>query len=740
MAFGNLIYIGKLGITGAIEQKLLEENISVKNFDVSIWQEIMDTIKDDENLRKVYTGSTNLKHKNAFFVAKEATVSISDKLWEEILNVINRHKGRLAEQQNTQKIETTIPQNITNNNTQRSRGINLQAEYPPLPYNANGDVDFNQFTAEKLKSKFPPSEYIININNDGGEYIHVTRKSDGKLIFSSVNTILNSGEKLQMLSFENNGVLTQLNYEDGNFSRRLTYDTNGDEYLFNTIEEFDKYGEVIRKESWNKDNTQFVEQNFSNGILCREITYSNNKEKNIYDIINDKNFLSDKLINEIKKRVDVCKSGIGFLPKTDELEKYILNGIAPHTVFDVLNNYSEKTGRDLIQDIIDDKMELDYEKQKKLLTHITSTYKNSIQATYTRDTYFEGTCIGYELQFALKNNDREMLKETLNNVNKDNVEFVLSKIFNKNNNLTYTDLSDKLYQQLVHILGNDAEAYISKFSDAMIQHINENGGYSQDIANDLKANKDCLNKVGVDFTRLLNRCEAGQSSTITGRPDGRIDINNIQQKGTGDCWLIASILSSTNKNQKGLDYINNMLTVDNKGNVTVNLKGVDKTYIISAEEIEKSNHLASGDPDMRAIEIAVDKYMKEYSYEMAEDGSQDYSRADINGDYESFAYNILFGNGYLNRTPDITKEDYNNENLVYSLSFGNDPNVKATVFGGEKQSEVDLIGRHAYAIKKSDNRYIYLINPHNSAETLKVERESLKTKNPRVYFALIGND
>ena len=739
MAFGNLIHIGKLGITGAIKQRLLEENISVKNFDISIWQEIMDTIKDDENLKNIYTGSTNLKDKNAFFVAKETTVNISDALWNKILNVINRFNGKLPEQHNTQKVETIIPQNITNNSSPSSRGINLQSEYPNIPYNANGDVDFNELTLDKLKSKFPSSEYTIDINNKS-EYITVKRKSDGKFILSCANTTSYSGEKLQMVAFEHNGVLTQLNHQNGKFTQRTTFNNDKNKCILNTTEDFNNNGDLIRKETWNNDNTGYVAQIYSNGILCKETTYTKDKENNVFFVTNDKNYLSDKLINEINRRINARESGIGFLQKTDEIEKYILNGIATNTVSDVLYNYTQVTGRDLIQDIIDDKMGLSYEKQKELLTHITTAYKDSIPVTLTNDYYYEGTGIGYELQFALKNNDIEMLKNALNNVNKDNVQFVLSNIYNPSDNATFTDISENLYTKLTYIIGDDADEYISKFSDAMIQNINENGGYSQDIADDIKANKDSKTKLGVDFTRLLNRCEAGQTSTITGKSDGAIDISNIKQQRTGDCWLIASVLSSSNKNQKGLDYINNMLSVDNNGNVTVNLKGVDKTYVISAEEIEKANHLASGDPDMRAIEIAVDKYMKEYSYELTEDGNPDYSRADINGDYESFAYNILFGNGYLNRTPDITKDDYNNENLVYTLSFGSNPNVKATVLGAEKQSEVNLIGRHAYAITKSDNKYIYLVNPHNSADTLKVERELLKSKNPRVYFALIGNN
>jgi len=82
------------------------------------------------------------------------------------------------------------------------------------------------------------------------------------------------------------------------------------------------------------------------------------------------------------------------------------------------------------------------------------------------------------------------------------------------------------------------------------------------------------------------------------------------------------------------------LSVDSNGNVTVELKGVEKKYVISAEEIEKSNHLASGDPDIRAIELAVDKYLKELAYEMTDNGDIDFSSADLNGEYSDFAFQV----------------------------------------------------------------------------------------------------
>ena len=47
----------------------------------------------------------------------------------------------------------------------------------------------------------------------------------------------------------------------------------------------------------------------------------------------------------------------------------------------------------------------------------------------------------------------------------------------------------------------------------------------------------------------------------------------------------------------------------------------------------------------------------------------------------------------------------------------------------ETGEKVDLYASHAYATIKSDEKYVYLINPWDSEETLKVEIEKLVALN-----------
>jgi len=86
---GMNINIGGAGITGAIRDALKNSGIKPpesKDFDT--WKSIMDAIKGDENLKKVYTGSTDLRDKKSFWVAKACTVALSQTAWTKILNIV----------------------------------------------------------------------------------------------------------------------------------------------------------------------------------------------------------------------------------------------------------------------------------------------------------------------------------------------------------------------------------------------------------------------------------------------------------------------------------------------------------------------------------------------------------------------------------------------------------------------------------------------------------------------------
>ena len=90
-------------------------------------------------------------------------------------------------------------------------------------------------------------------------------------------------------------------------------------------------------------------------------------------------------------------------------------------------------------------------------------------------------------------------------------------------------------------------------------------------------------------------------------------IGKFSQYSQADCWLLSS-LKALNSNSTGKALLKECINADSAGNVTVNLKGLDKSYKISADEINKAieeGTSAAGDKDVAAVELAFQKYIQE---------------------------------------------------------------------------------------------------------------------------------
>ena len=90
--------------------------------------------------------------------------------------------------------------------------------------------------------------------------------------------------------------------------------------------------------------------------------------------------------------------------------------------------------------------------------------------------------------------------------------------------------------------------------------------------------------------------------------DGVIDY--FKQGQTGDCYLLAALESMSNT-PEGRYYIKQSVKKHFWGDVTVYFKGIDKTYIITQDELQNAPNLSSGDDDVKAFEIAMAKYRTE---------------------------------------------------------------------------------------------------------------------------------
>lgn len=248
---------------------------------------------------------------------------------------------------------------------------------------------------------------------------------------------------------------------------------------------------------------------------------------------------------------------------------------------------------------------------------------------------------------------------------------------------------------------------------------------------DNNAGLDAINvkRLEADFKKIINRSDTLKTE-IPARPNGKIDLN-FKQGNTGDCWLLAGIqsLSMTPEGKKILD---NAVKVDANGNATVTLKGVGKKYTVTARDLKCSNELSTGDTDVRALEIAMDRYFRE----TVPEGS-----ADIDGNTVGQALKLL---GDPNKTQELagTRGVYAGVNYLLQTKMKNkaavtgmsgNVNPNDIVAHNEKGERVKIYNAHAYSIKSVSADSITLINPHDTSHTI-----TMSMKQYLSHFNLIG--
>jgi len=231
-------------------------------------------------------------------------------------------------------------------------------------------------------------------------------------------------------------------------------------------------------------------------------------------------------------------------------------------------------------------------------------------------------------------------------------------------------------------------------------------------------------RLSADFKKIINRSDTLQTE-VPARPNGKLD-GTFRQGNTGDCWLLSG-LQALSMTKEGKAILEKAVKVDAQGNATVTLENVGKTYKITARDLKCSNELSTGDTDFRALEIAVDRYFRE---EMP--GGD----ADIDGNTSSKAFEVLLGSDNIRSAgnprslatllEDVQAKGMKGRAGVTGIAGFVDPSdIVAT---NEKGESVKMYNGHAYTFKSVDDNYVYLINPHNSASTIKVSKEQYLSK------------
>lgn len=203
--------------------------------------------------------------------------------------------------------------------------------------------------------------------------------------------------------------------------------------------------------------------------------------------------------------------------------------------------------------------------------------------------------------------------------------------------------------------------------------------------------------------------------------DRKID-NTKQVKN--DCWLLAGInaLGNTTKGEK---YLKNTISKRNYNNTVIYFKGTNTSVTIpqiALNAAKQSNKYVKGDDDMLAIELATEYYKKMLISN--KEAMKNKNPNIINGKHTSGNFNDPLAGGFpsdilflITGKKSTTYFNENNSNLNYIKILINkikeNPD-KYAITCNFKEKRNGLYIHHAYTLKKVDDNFVTLINPHNS--------------------------
>lgn len=188
--------------------------------------------------------------------------------------------------------------------------------------------------------------------------------------------------------------------------------------------------------------------------------------------------------------------------------------------------------------------------------------------------------------------------------------------------------------------------------------------------------------------------------------DGKID--DFKQMGYGDCWLLAS-LNALKDTVIGSKLIKESVIHKSNGDITINLKGVKKSYTFTPEEIVQAindgkkigKRYSEGDIDVVLFELAVQRFRKE-------------DNRDLNSGTMDEGFKILTGKSSMMSFFGIAEpfmldaKKKNPEKYALIAAFE----------GPDYSVSYDIENQHAYSISRVDDKNVYIVNPHDTSKEI----------------------
>ena len=611
--------------------------------------------------------------------------------------------------------------------------------FKDLLVDSKGNIDMGQFTYEGIRKRFPKDQYRIVKENGGykvydkfnNSIVAEYSKSSNFRIDNKITNILFIKNKQYMVY---NGFVNHYVELGPNWRKQTNYNDKGE----------------IESSSYEKNGEFKYILEYLNGYAYKKI----DSDRNVFNV----------LVNDLKEDI-YAKNKYGLPTTRKSLYKNVTKRITPDNVYEVLNEYKRVTGNDLRDDI---RVEIGLKRKTRasIIKHIENQMLNITKkqgdesGIYVANLLFDDIFgpgsgnLKNDIKFINKHNVRQVVREYYNLSNEYNfsAETLVSAIDNE------WGLNQKTKNYCINLI-KKAASEIKSYKEKINEVVTDNNEskviykalYVDDIANDVKKHSSTQD-LSIDMKRLGHRNETHGNFDNNIKPNGKID-GEFAQGNIGNCWLIAGLISIYDK-PVGREYLNSLLSYDKKNKcIIVNLKGVNKKYKIPVSMIEKSNHLARGDMDIRAFEIAIDKYIKDKAYASHTD-SEGLS-VDIEGNHTTVLYSLLYGDNKCKSISDntiISNMDFNSNTMAYSLGTG-DEKIKAEYMQENKKSiNTDISSEHAYIVVKSDSEYIYLKDPNFNIESdlktylyngtsleeftinlIRISRKELNNKNIALY-------
>ena len=595
------------------------------------------------------------------------------------------------------------------------------------------EINFNDYKLDALKKKYPDKECrqmgnIILIKNKNGTLFMEIKKDDngGLKIYDKYDT---SGEYKRYICYNADGTLDY-------------FSTNGVWKGYNTDKENPKKDELETKineifediyykiggfiPATRKSLKENIEQIKSDNILEIMALYQSKTGESLYDAINGEIGLADSrkpLIEHLNSTLNIAFSNIA--------DRDIINYMSDfksNTDLSLLESVSKMSGmpKDKKQAFMD-KFNI------KLQQFVNGINADNIEETLKKYQEYQNFSIT-ELIAKDSGLPASVRKTYMKHINDALSSYITDiPLYDYMSDRVKTDYDDVKHPTLTEIIlkekgltGEEKVKFIRQIENRIMNEYLFSETERDDIKKLIEAE---LNKIAKNpdnasaelIDRLNSKLYKRDTYALTDdskeikAPNGKID-NVTYQGATGDCWLLASI-NAIARSKKGLNMLNNSLKVNADGSVTVYLRGVNKSYTISKKDLYSAKDLSTGDLDVRAIEIAVERYMLEYKND------------DINGNTEKVAYDILVGGKkkiwYWNGTKldDTYKSKINNPDILITVAISNKDNLSKGVKTADGQ---EIHANHVYTMVKADDKYVYFINPWNNGKLLKLNYTEFK--------------